>query len=97
MRTPAWVRWYVRLLRETAQTRDDDAVERAGPARLVFGRKTPGSGWSSMLWSAEAAMLALVAMWSLSGGLWWLGLGLLPVLAHCVARAIGTLREGHLY
>jgi hypothetical protein len=97
MRVRPWIRWYLRLLRQTAQPRDEAAVERSGLRRLVFGYRTPGSGWGAVLWSFEAAVLALIVLWSPFAGIWWFGLAVLPLLAHSVARSIGTFREGHLY
>jgi hypothetical protein len=96
MAVRAWIRWYVRLLRQAAQPRDDAAVERLGILRAVFGCRTPGSGWGAILWGSQAAVLALAALAAAPTSLWWAGLVVLPLLAHSVARAVGTTREGHL-
>ena len=96
-RVRSWIRWYLQVLRQTAQPRDEAAVERSGIRRVVFGHKTPGSGWGALFWSFEAGLFALIAVWSLSAGVWTLGLAVLPLLAHATARTIGTVREGHLY
>jgi hypothetical protein len=97
MTTPSWVRWYMGVLHDTAQPRDEDAVERVGLRRLVLGHRTPGSGWGTVPWSFEAGLLALCALLSFAAGLWWLGLALLPLVAHAGAKTIGTFREGHLF
>jgi hypothetical protein len=89
--------WYVRELRQLARPRDDARVERAGIRRLIFGRRTPGSGWGAVLWSWLAAVVAVVALATPFAGEWRIGVALLPLLAHAVARSIGTFREGHLF
>ncbi len=50
-----------------------------------------------VLWLFLATLLALVAVASPFAGVWWFGLAVVPLLAHAVARTVGTLREGHLF
>lgn len=95
-RISRWLRWYWRLLQELAQPRDDAVLERRGLARLVFGCRRAENGFGALKWGCVAAPLALVVLWSPLIGLWWFGLALVPLVAHSVARMIGTYREGHL-
>jgi len=85
------------VLRESAQPRDEAAVERVGLRRLAFGYRTPGSGWGTVLWSFETGLFALFALLSFAAGLWWLACAFLPLVAHAAARSIGTFRERHLF
>ena len=96
MRLPAWLRWYAAFLRELAQPRDEAVLERRGLARVVFGCRRAENGFGAIKWGCLAGPLALFALWSPLVGLWWLGLGVLPVVCHCTARMVGTFREGHL-
>lgn len=96
MRVPAWLRWYAGFLRQLAQPRDDTVVERRGPARIVLGCRRAENGFGAMKWGCLAGPLALIALWSPTVGLWWLAFALLPLVFHCVARMVGTFREGHL-
>jgi hypothetical protein len=71
-------------------------LERRGLARVALGCRRAENGFGAMKWGCLAGALALIVLWSPLVGLWWLGLGLLPVVFHCVARMVGTFREGHL-
>jgi hypothetical protein len=95
MRVPAWLRWYAGFLRQLAQPRDETVLERRGLARFLGARRAE-NGFGAMTWGSLAGALALVVLWSPLVGLWWLGLALLPIVFHCVARMVGTYREGHL-
>jgi hypothetical protein len=96
MRMPRWLRWYVRELQQLAQPRDDAVLERRGLARAFFGCRRAENGFGALKWGGVAAPLALIVLWSPLVGLWWFGFGLIPIVAHCVARMVGTFREGHL-
>jgi hypothetical protein len=94
-RVSAWLRWYWRLLQELAQPRDETVLERRGLRRLVLGCRRAENGFGAVKWGCVAAPLALIVLWSPLIGLWF-GLALVPLVAHSVARMIGTYREGHL-
>jgi hypothetical protein len=94
-RVSAWLRWYWRLLQELAQPRDETVLERRGLRRLVLGCRRAENGFGAVMWGCVAAPLALIVLWSPLIGLWF-GLALVPLVAHSVARMIGTYREGHL-
>jgi hypothetical protein len=97
MRRPQVLKWYVRELRQLARPRDDARLERAGVQRLILGARAPGNGWGAVLWSWLALVVAVVALAAPFAGQWRFGLALLPLVAHAVARSIGTFREGHLF